>query len=658
MASPEVLLIFPPVVYSNFGRYYPSTAVLAAFLDANGVPTAQLDLNQALLEWSVGPTSIRGVLTHEEQLLSSVAGKKNLTLNPLLRQLCAARVLAEKSDCFRDPYGKVYPAEHPKAPLELLGAMSYSYFLDPPLATVISSAFWELPQTRAFQEFLDESGVLDGLPYTIHTVGISVPMGPQLGCALVLAKMLRKRYAVRVVLGGSTITLLNREDIASLMRAHEAIDAVVRYQGELPLLHLANYFSLGGDEPWRVPGVLSISKGQLAGTSGVPNLPKLTELPFGLYEKNLLDRLATPEISVRQAEGCYWGQCAYCDYVELYPATAGRYRPQAVDRLIQEVSWDINRYGVTRFCLITEALPPKVGREMGKAIIESGLEIQWHSFAMVDPKFDIETLEIMAASGCRSLCIGIETVIDRVLGLVRKRATRDMTLRFLENCRKAGIKLQVNLIPNLPTTTRQEALEAFEVIENNLDGIVGISIFPFEATKSSAIGRSPERFGLRVLDCNSDMSGQAQFCANHLAVEDPAMSEEDVEYVVDRYRRLAARVSQKELDGSQATIWDADNWLEGPSFRFDERYAKLVIFESRNESAGPLLFNWLTGRMYHFAPTWGPIFSWLRARDRFHPRELKSLLKLLTGLGDLESEAVGRYVFGTLLEHSTLARDT
>jgi hypothetical protein len=136
------------------------------------------------------------------------------------------------------------------------------------------------------------------------------------------------------------------------------------------------------------------------------------------------------------------------------------------------------------------------------------------------------------------------------------------------------------------------------------------------------------------------------------------MSEEDLEYVVDRYRRLAARVSQKELEGSQATIWEADNWLEGPSFRFDERYAKLVIFGSRNEREGPLLFNWLTGRMYHFAPTWGPIFSWLRAKNRFHPLELKSLLESLTGLGDLESEAVGRYVFGTLLEHGTLARDT
>lgn len=117
-------------------------------------------------------------------------------------------------------------------------------------------------------------------------------------------------------------------------------------------------------------------------------------------------------------------------------------------------------------------------------------------------------------------------------------------------------------------------------------------IFPFEATRSSDIGRNPELFGLKVIENGNARSGQAQFNANHLPVIDPAMSEEDLCYVISRYKDFAARVSRKELVGqSRSQTTDIG---EATTFRFDERFIEVLLPGEKYKELGPLLFNWMS----------------------------------------------------------------
>ncbi len=44
--DPEITLVFPPLVETNFGCYYPSTAVLAGFLATKNISVSQHDLNE------------------------------------------------------------------------------------------------------------------------------------------------------------------------------------------------------------------------------------------------------------------------------------------------------------------------------------------------------------------------------------------------------------------------------------------------------------------------------------------------------------------------------------------------------------------------------------------------------------------------------------
>ena len=70
----------------------------------------------------------------------------------------------------------------------------------------------------------------------------------------------------------------------------------------------------------------------------------------------------------------------------------------------------------------------------------------------------------------------------------------------LRDARAAGIRLTINLIPNLPTTTRDEALRGLADLEAVADCMDRVSVFDFEATRSSNVGRDPAAFAREAHD--------------------------------------------------------------------------------------------------------------------------------------------------------------
>jgi len=61
--DPAVALVFPPLVESSFGGYYPSTAVLAGWLYANGVSCTQIDLNADFAEYLLASGALLDLAT-------------------------------------------------------------------------------------------------------------------------------------------------------------------------------------------------------------------------------------------------------------------------------------------------------------------------------------------------------------------------------------------------------------------------------------------------------------------------------------------------------------------------------------------------------------------------------------------------------------------
>ncbi|MGW5781951.1 B12-binding domain-containing radical SAM protein [Streptomyces sp. NPDC003863] len=526
----EVALLFPPLVETSFGSLYPAPAVLAGYLADKGTATHQVDLNELFAEYLLSPPVLATLGAGE------VPGVPADSLSAAAARLCAR---------YRDRLIDADGRHHFGAGSEygyLLEILAQPYSLDPD-ETVLGPLRAGSGLGRAYLDFYEWAGVADGIGDETLVVGISVPMGPQLFPALVLAAHLKSvRPHLRCVLGGPALSLMDGGDLERLLRSHSAVDCVVRFDGEQPLLSLIEGLRAGAWSPETVPGVTCLSRGEL--TQVPPGAgPNLNTLPPPKYSRSALDRLANPTMSITQARGCYWGKCDYCDFVELYdgsPPFRGRHPGNFVD----EVEYLVGEFGIERFNFVTESIPPAFARRMSTLLIERGIKITWNSFAMVDRRFDRELLFLMKEAGCEFLVIGMETMVTRVLKLVHKSADREENIRFLKDARDAGMRLQVNLIPDLPSTTYEEAMATLVDMEGLTDCVDGISVFPFEATRSSNVGRNPQDFGLLAAG-GGRAAGQSQYALNHFDNVDPAMTPEQRSEVHRRYREYAHRVNAR-----------------------------------------------------------------------------------------------------------------
>ncbi|MBT2450997.1 radical SAM protein [Streptomyces sp. ISL-43] len=514
----RVVLAFPPLVESSFGRYFPSLAVLAGYLGSRGIPADQWDLNEefalALLDQEHLRAAAEGRLTGlpptSAEVMSAVAGRW-LGAHP--------EVLfdAEGRHAFAADTGAAY----------LLSALAKPYLVDPEPEWLGDGELLGSGRTEVYRAFYERLGLGRRIPGDVRLFGISVPMGPQLIPALLLAEAVKRaRPELRVVLGGPTLSLMQEEDLSVLLRTHHQVDAVIRFDGELPLVRLYEQACDGGVwDPAAVPGTSARSGESVVHAAPGPGLhPNV--LPHADYDRVLLGRLAGAEIGIMQARGCYWGKCDYCDFVELYDGSPP-YRGRSVKTFVAELEHQVEVHGVRHFELITESIPPAFARRFCDEVISRGLDVTWNSFAMVDRRFDAELLRLMVRAGCEYLVIGMETTNSRVLKLVHKSADRDENIRFMREAHDAGMKLRVNLIPDLPSTTLEEALEALGDVAEMADCVELFTVFPFEATRSSEIGRNPERFGLVVASEIAGTDQQAQYALNHLGSIDPAMTDHE-----------------------------------------------------------------------------------------------------------------------------------
>lgn len=540
--------MLPPLVETNFGQLYPSTAVLAAYLQPRGLRTRQVDLNAAFFHH----------LVSDDELAASAAALYARSTTGAVAAARWTRLRLESGSLTRPELFAAQRRDPLNAVVRLLVA---PYSVDPDSRALAGSSgdpHLDASYDRFFASqvpgLVDEKG-------SATLFALSVPMGPQLLPALRLSSILGRRLQgsrSRIVLGGPAVSLLGNAELTCLLELNQAVDCIVRFDGEGPLHALAEQMAAGEWAPERVPGASSLRSGRPHHVAPAPG-PSLDTLSTPAYSEALLAGAPLARLGVLQARGCYWGKCDYCDFVEVYKGSPP-YRSRNVDRVVADIRHIVERTSVRRFRVITESIPPAFARALSERLRSEALTVQWSSFIMVDRRFDRALLQCMAASGCDMLVVGLESMVTRVLELVHKAADREQNIRFLTDASAAGIQLHVNLIPDLPSTTREEALEGLADLERVAGCIAEANVIPFEPTRSSRVGRSPAQFGLIPAEAPVH-SGHAQFALNTLPVSDPAMTAEERAEVFHAYREFAATVNARsaglahEPDLGQYTIF-------------------------------------------------------------------------------------------------------
>src|ERR1700757_1552884 len=251
-------------------------------------------------------------------------------------------------------------------------------------------------------------------------LGISVLTGPHIGAAVRISKAVKKQKpGLPIVFGGWHASLATQQTLQE-----PYVDAIVRGQGELTLLELAQ--RIAGGKDWHGVRGLSFKDGD-GEIVHEPERPvaDINTLPAPAYD------LADPGIyaatsGIRQlaytsSVGCPY-QCNYCTDQVFYKRRFNAYR---VERVVSDLAELVPRYNIAHVPLFDSnfLVDRKRAVAIAKGIIASGVKFQWDFQTSTDflALMSEEDVRLLSESGVRHIGFGTESASQEVLALMNKR---------------------------------------------------------------------------------------------------------------------------------------------------------------------------------------------------------------------------------------------
>ena len=317
-------------------------------------------------------------------------------------------------------------------------------------------------------------------------VGISMIFSEQLPVGALLGKLLRKKYGLRVVFGGSCFA----DTVESFIKWYpESADVIVAGEGEEALKTLLEDWNL----PERVPGAVYFKNGEVA------KVPKAFSKDIDFYgapdfgDVNLGGYFSPqPVVPLLLSRGCYWRRCTFCVH---YRSAGLTYRMHSMDFTIEMLKGFVAK-GIRNFAFIDEMISPPHFRRLAEAIVDAGLDISYYALTKPTREFTPAILSVMARSGCKYLLWGMESGCQRVLDLIDKGTVVEDVSRLLKDTHAAGIANHVFMICGFPTETEEEYAETLKFLDDHKDYIYAVHRGPFQLEPESPIMEHPDRFGI------------------------------------------------------------------------------------------------------------------------------------------------------------------
>ncbi|MBW1799292.1 MAG: radical SAM protein [Deltaproteobacteria bacterium] len=347
-------------------------------------------------------------------------------------------------------------------------------------------------------------GILDALSLEEppDIVGISITFPDQILPAVYSAKIIKNQMPTAHVTMGGTFVSCHMREIDD-KRMFQFFDSLVLDDGEVPLEQLYAEVLSGRPKLNRIAGLVFCENGKIVKNKRQgrminthPPAPDYSVLPLDRYLINP-DSMA---LLFRLSHGCYWGQCCFCKTKLPFINDYYQINPSLVYSQLKDI---LSSTGIKIFHFADESARPEVLEYLSKQIMKDGLNINWVANIRCDKDFTIERCMLYRKAGCRFLYVGVESLTQRILALMKKGITEPLVNKVLSNISWAGIPVVVYMIVGFPTETEAEAIGSFrKVVSFQRKGMIKNCIYNvFEMSPFSSIYSNPEQFG--ITECES-----------------------------------------------------------------------------------------------------------------------------------------------------------
>lgn len=331
------------------------------------------------------------------------------------------------------------------------------------------------------------SQTLDGLIDRLRDarprlIGFSVISESQIPFAGWLAERIREQLPSMMVLGGPELSGWPRDQLLRLAKAAR-VDCVVLGHGEWAVRRL-----LAPNAP------SSCSTPQIMQGVRMPLSDVAVAASFQLDARNYF---GASYYNVVESRGCYWAACSHCDYVALNPERDYGREPEA---LAQAIDTAARTTGVHRFGLVNDSLAPDRAVRFAQTLVQRGSPARWSSFVRIDRRLNAQVLKTLAAAHCRYLVVGVESLEDRTLRLLKKGYSSNLAAEWLMQAHFAGLNLALNFMVCIPGTSAEDEEVTLRRLEQMPELAECVKVYRFVLSRLSPMGRAPHSFDIEVED--------------------------------------------------------------------------------------------------------------------------------------------------------------
>lgn len=250
-----------------------------------------------------------------------------------------------------------------------------------------------------------------------------------------LAARAKERLKCMVIMGGPHATALPE----STLRSVPQLDAVIRGEGEIPLLAIASRFDAAGKVDFAaIPAASFLAEGAYGETPRPEPIADLDALPYPVRELSGAGGGGPREthLAVFTSRGCP-SRCTFCANICM----GRKFRPRSPESVVAELVHLREKYGARDFVFADDCFTadPRRAAEICDLIIAKKLKITWYANGRVNALRDGALVAKLKKAGCTQLLLGIESGDQRVLDLMTKGATLAMAEECCATLRRHGV---------------------------------------------------------------------------------------------------------------------------------------------------------------------------------------------------------------------------
>ncbi|PMP97125.1 MAG: hypothetical protein C0169_03930 [Thermodesulfobacterium geofontis] len=261
---------------------------------------------------------------------------------------------------------------------------------------------------------------------------------------------------IKIILGGPQITFMP----SSALKNMSMVDYLCRCEGEITLLNVAK--AIAGGNPFKdIKGVTYRINGEIIETEKIEGYEDLDKYPsphlMGIFNYSEVD-----EVILLTSRGCPFN-CIFC-----YTPVASKHKIKfhSVERVLEEIKWVVKKgkyrlwFADPNFSYKSERV-----REILEGILKEGLKVNIWLETRAD-LIDEDMIKLMKKTGVHTIAFGLESAVERVLKIIKKRLSLERLKKAISLAQKYGIEVELFSQYALPGETFEDALKTLEFVKS------------------------------------------------------------------------------------------------------------------------------------------------------------------------------------------------